>query len=183
MTDDQLYVLLASYEQKVSHHEDRALFAEAVRAAKASALRAAYFTLWLCCVTSLQRRLSDRAKHEPLVDPLLVELGSTAATQTPAIALLLEQAQKHDLLLDAGAAKLQRLDAMQQACRDAKAAAPPLADFVADAFAVVDSVLCRAGRLECGSGLEQALVLSRAITAVVDTLRQHLTASQAVKPS
>ncbi len=130
MTDDQLYVLLASYEQKVSHHEDRALFAEAVRAAKASALRAAYFTLWLCCVASLKRRLSDRAKHEPLIDPLLVELGSTAATQTPAIALLLEQAQKHDLLLGAGAAKLQRLDALQQTCRDAKAAAPPLADFV-----------------------------------------------------
>ena len=182
MTDDQLYVLLASYEQKVSHHEDRALFAEAVRAAKASALRAAYFTLWLCCVASLQRRLRDRAKQEPLVDPLLVELGSTAATQTPAIALL-EQAQQHNLLLDAGAAKLQRLDAMQQACSDTNEAAPPLADFVADAFAVVDSVLCRAGHLECGSGLEQALVLSRAITAVVDTLRQHLTAIQAVKPS
>lgn len=38
MTDDQLYLLLDSYEQKVPHNDDRALFAEAVRAAKASAL-------------------------------------------------------------------------------------------------------------------------------------------------
>jgi hypothetical protein len=69
---------------------------------------------------------------------------------------------------------------MQQTCSQASTVAPPLADFVADAFAVVDSILSPSGGLECGSGPEQALVLSRAITAVVATLKQHLATSQAV---
>ena len=45
MTEEQLSLLLDTYEQKVPH-DDRVLFAEAVRAAQASALRAAYFTFY-----------------------------------------------------------------------------------------------------------------------------------------
>ena len=47
MTEEQLYALLDSYEKRVSGNEDRELFAEAVRAAKAAEPRAPYFTLWL----------------------------------------------------------------------------------------------------------------------------------------
>ncbi|MBW4472704.1 MAG: hypothetical protein KME45_20360 [Stenomitos rutilans HA7619-LM2] len=183
MTEAQLYALLDSYEEKVSNDEDRKLFAEAVRAAKASAPRSAYLTLWICCVESLKRRFGELPKRDPIVNELLAEISAMEATQEPSIAVLVEKAQQYDLLLSAGAAKLKRIYSMQQLCRHASEASPSLADFVADSFAVVDSVLCRAGMLECSSTSEQTLVLSRDITSLVNTLRQQFTIMESVKSS
>ena len=47
MTEEQLSILLDSYKKRVSSNEDRKLFVEAVRVAKAAVPRAPYFTLWI----------------------------------------------------------------------------------------------------------------------------------------
>lgn len=180
MTEEQLHALLDSYEKRVPNSEDRKLFAEAIRAAKASAPRAAYFTLWICCVESLKRRFKELSKYNPCIDESLVQISSMEVTQAPGISVLIERAQQHDLILGAGAAKLERIYAMQQTCSRATEESPLLENFVADAFAVVNSVLSRSGTLECDSALEQALVLSRDINSLVDTLRQHLGVTEPV---
>ncbi|MBW4579633.1 MAG: hypothetical protein KME42_08685 [Tildeniella nuda ZEHNDER 1965/U140] len=64
MIEVQLYGLWAADEQKVSNNEDRKLFAEAARAAKDTAPRAAYYTLQLGCLASLKRRLEARLQYD-----------------------------------------------------------------------------------------------------------------------
>lgn len=180
MTKEQLHALLDSYEQRVSNSEDKKLFAEAVRAAKASALRAAYLTLWICCVESIKRRFQELSKHDPSVNELLIKISSVKATQEPIV--LMQAAQEFDLILGSGAVKLQRIYTMQQSCSCAGGESPPLEDFVADSFAVVNSVLCRSGTLKYGSAFEQALVLNRDMSSLVDTLRQQLIATESIQP-
>lgn len=175
MTEDQLYALLDSYEQRVSNREDRELFVEAVRAAKASAPRAAYFTLWICCVESLKRRFEDVLKQDYNLDGLLTEISAMELTYEPTV--LIEAARQHNLISEAGVAKLQRIHTIQQMCRCGSEESPQLKDFVADSFAVVDSVLCRSGLLECRSASEQVLILSRDLSFLVDNVRQQLLAS------
>ncbi len=175
MTKEQLYALLDSYEKRVSNSKDRELFVEAVTAAKASAPRAAYFTLWVCCVESLKRRFEDVLKQDCDLDGLPTEISAMELTHEPTI--LIEAARQHNLISESGIAKLQRIHTVQQMCCRVSEESPQLKDFVADSFAVVDSVLCSTGFLECSSASEQVLILSRDLSSLVDNLRQQLLAS------
>lgn len=96
-------------EKKIAKNEDRKLFAEAVRTAKASAPRAVYFTLWICWVESLKRRFGELLKCDSTVIKLPVETSAKEATLGPLIAVLVEKAQQYGLLLSAGTVKLERI--------------------------------------------------------------------------
>ena len=56
MIDEKLSNLLSAYISRVVNSDDKILFTEAIGAAKASALRAAHFVLWLSCIESLKRK-------------------------------------------------------------------------------------------------------------------------------
>lgn len=79
MTEEQLYTLLDSYKKRVSSNEDRKLFVEAVRVAKAAASRAPYFTLWISYAKSLKHRFKDLSKRDPISGKLPVEILSMEA--------------------------------------------------------------------------------------------------------
>lgn len=173
MTEEQLHQILDAYVAKVLNNYDKVLFAESVQAAKASALRAAYITLWLSCVESLRRKLQELAVHDANALQTMRELTSREAEERPIDEYLLGKARDYGILSAEVFGKLANIRAMQQIYKRPYEGKPRLEVFVADASIVVDQVLEQPTRLAASRVTEQFHRLSREINSFRFLLQQH----------
>lgn len=173
MTEEQFHQLLDSYVVKVVNSYDRILFIESVKAAKASALRAAYITLWLSCIESLRRKFQELAVHDPNAVKVMGELAAQEAQRRSIDEYLLGKAKEYGLISADVFAKLEHIGAMQRIYSRPYEDSLQLSAFVADASIVVDSILGQPTKLAASRVTEQFHRLSREINALSFMLQQH----------
>lgn len=173
MTEEQLHQLLDSYAVKVINSYDKILFIESVKAAKASALRAAYITLWLSCLESLRRKFQELAVHDADAVKIMGELATQEAQKRSIDEYLLNQAKEYGLISAEAFGKLERIGAMQRIYSRPYEDYLQLSAFVADASTVVDSILGQPTKLAASRVTEQFHRLSREINSLSFLLQQH----------
>lgn len=173
MTEEQLHQLLNSYVAKVINTYDKILFVESVKAAKASALRAAYITLWLSCIESLRRKFQELAVHDPQALKTMGELATQEAEKHPIDEYLLGKAKEHGLISTEVFGKLEHIYQMQRIYSRPYEDTLKLEAFVADASIVVDSILGKPTKLAVNRVTEQFHRLSRELNSLSFMLKQH----------
>lgn len=92
---------LSGYAEKILDEEDRILFKDAVAAANAGALRAAYIMIWLSCAESLKRRFHEAHKRDGEAGKYLGEIEKLEREHKAIDKLLLEKAKEYGFISDA----------------------------------------------------------------------------------
>lgn len=182
MIDEQLSKLLDSYTIRVLNSDDRVLFAEAIAAAKASAIRAAHFALWLSCIESLKRKFRELAARDSSAGRILGEIALLDEEKRYIDSYVLEQARAFGLISAIELAKLVHIHAMDAIYRCPYEKKPTIEEFIADASVVVDSVLCRPTRLQASSISEKAHLLTQEVQSLSRALEKHLKEQKQVAP-
>lgn len=92
---------ISSYLTKIHDDEDRPLFEEAVKAAEAGILRAAFIMIWLSCAESLKRRFKEAAKRDGKAGKVVGEILKKEKEHKAIDKFLIEQALEYGFLDDA----------------------------------------------------------------------------------
>lgn len=92
---------LSCYAEKIIDAEDRPLFEDAVAAANAGALRAAYIMIWLSCAESLKRRFHEAHKRDREAGKYLGEIEKLEEEHKAIDKPLLEKAKEYGFISDA----------------------------------------------------------------------------------
>lgn len=91
---------LSCYAEKIIDAEDRPLFEDAVAAANAGALRAAYIMIWLSCAESLKRRFREAYKRDGEAGKYLGEIEKLEKEHKAIDKPLLEKAKGYGFISD-----------------------------------------------------------------------------------
>lgn len=178
MIAEELYKVLDGYVEKVVNARDQVLFAEAVQAAKASALRAAYITLWLSCVESFKRRFLELAVSDFAAADVVRHFEELEAKRLPVDEYLLEQAKRRGLVLAKDYGKLEQISALQRVFSRPYERQPKLNEFVVDAGAIVEIILGQPTKIEASHIFDQIHLLAKEVDSLTTTLKQRSSVQQ-----
>lgn len=174
MADEKTFDLLDSYIEQVTNPRDKVLFTEAIQAAKASALRAAYIILWLSCIESWKRKFQERAASDLGAAKVVEKFEALEASKLPTNEYLLEQAKQFGLLLTKDYANLEHICILQRAYSRPYEKQPKLEAFAADASTVLDAVLGQPTGIQASRLTEQIHLLSQEVNSLSTSLRQRM---------
>lgn len=100
---------LEPYAERILSPEDRPLFDEAVSAAKAGALRAAYVMIWLACAESLKRRFREAQTWDSEAGKILGKIDALERDHKAVDSLLLDRAEGYGFISDSQKIKLKHI--------------------------------------------------------------------------
>ena len=143
---------LSEYEKKIAASEDRPLFDEAVAAANAGALRAAYVMIWLACAESLKRRFREAKPRDNSAGKVVGEIVKLESQQKSVDKFLLDKAREYGFLSDTGHTMLEQVYEMRCIYGHPYEAAPSREKVLDAAATVVDQVLSQPVKLREGYG-------------------------------
>ena len=93
---------LSKYAEDILTGEDRPLFDEAVRVARAGALRSAYLMVWLACAESLKRRFNEAKTRDDVAGRIAGEIEKREVDRRSVDKYLLDEAQSYGFISDSG---------------------------------------------------------------------------------
>jgi len=175
MANAHISNLLDSYIEQVANPRDKVLFTEAIQAAEASALRAAYMMLWLACVESWKWKLQELATRNLEAAKVIEEIENLEFKKQPTHEYLLKQANKFGLLMSKHYSKLEHIYILQRAYSRPYEKHPKMEEFITDASTVIDGVLGRPPEVQASHLLEKIHILSHEINALTTSLKQQKT--------
>lgn len=97
---------LAKYKRKILAKEDKLLFTEVEKCAKAGALRAAYILTWIACAESFKRRFKEAAKRDGNAGSVVGQIKTLESQQKSVDKYILDEAEKYGFIDAATKAKL-----------------------------------------------------------------------------
>jgi len=139
-----------SLAQRVVNDQDRVLFQEAVRAACASALRAAYITLWLACAESLKRKFKEASQFDDTATKIVAEISDKESKQQAVDAYILTKAKEYGFVSEAEFNQLESIYKQRCIYGHPYEQAPLAEQIIAAARTVVEFVLNQPTKLRHG---------------------------------
>lgn len=99
-------ITLAKYKKKILAEEDKLLFTEVEKCAKAGAYRAAYILTWIACAESFKRRFREAAKRDANAGPIVGHIKTMESQEKSVDAYLLTEAENYGFIDAAARVKL-----------------------------------------------------------------------------
>lgn len=143
---------LRLYAERVLSPEDRPLFDEAVEAASAGALRAAYVMIWLSCAESLKRRFNEAKRRDNTAGKIVGEMNRMEAQQKAVDRFLLDRAREYGILSATGHTLLKQVYEMRCIYGHPYEEAPSPEKVMDGAATVIEQVLSQPVKLREGYG-------------------------------
>ena len=147
-----LNVDLREYAKKIPAPEDRPLFDEAVKAAMAGALRAAYVMIWLSCAESLKRRFREAQTRDHIAGKIVGEIENLEGQQRAVDRFLLDKARNYGFLSDTGHTLLEQVYEMRCIYGHPYEEAPSQEKVIDAAATTIELVLSQPVKLREGYG-------------------------------
>lgn len=147
-----LNVDLRQYANKIPASEDRPLFDEAVAAAMAGALRAAYVMIWLSCAESLKRRFREAKTRDNAAGKIVGEIDKLESQHKSVDKFLLDEAREYGFLADTDHTLLEQVYELRCIYGHPYVAAPSREKVIDAAATVIDLVLSQPVKLREGYG-------------------------------
>ena len=145
---------LSEYAERILAEEDRPLFCEAVVAAQAGGLRAAYIVIWLACAESLKRRFKEASTRDHTAIKVVGAIEKSEKDHRAIDKYLLEQALKYGFISDSAHNVLSHIYEMRCLFAHPYQQAPSKEKLVGAASEVVDLVLSNPVKLREGFGAQ-----------------------------
>ena len=105
--------LYDEYLDQILVNEDRILFEEAVRCARAGCLRAAYIVTWITVAEALKRRFKEAAIRDHAAGKIVGEVESRESSHQAVDKLLIEKAKQYGMLLGSEHTRLEHVYEMR----------------------------------------------------------------------
>jgi len=163
-----------SYAEAIPDAEDRVLFAEAVKAAKAGVLRGAYVLVWLSCAESLKRRFRAVRSRDATAKRVAGEIERMEVAHKAIDMFVLNKSKEFGFVDDAGFARLKHIYEMRCLYGHPYERQPREEDLISAAAAVTELVLSQPVRLRHGYLTEQVRLLTQE-RAFLDDVRASVT--------
>lgn len=145
---------LSSYTDRILTNADRPLFEDAVKAAKANALRAAYVMIWLSCAESLKRRFREAQKRDGEAGKIVGQIEQMEKDQKSSDKFILKKAHEYGFLSNSDHTVLNHVYEMRCIYGHPYEEAPSVEQVSHAAAAVVECVLSRPVKLRHGFGTQ-----------------------------
>lgn len=143
-------VNLAKYKKRILAKEDKLLFTEVEKCAKAGAYRAAYILTWIACAESFKRRFREASKRDGLVGPIVGHIKTMEGQKKSVDGYLLTEAEKYGFIDAAVKAKLDNVYTFRCMYAHPYEDAPKQEELLNAVCIVVDHVLSQPVRLKEG---------------------------------
>ncbi|RMH17673.1 MAG: hypothetical protein D6698_08045 [Gammaproteobacteria bacterium] len=143
---------LSNYSAAILYSEDRPLFDDAVAAAKAGALRAAYVMIWLACAESLKRRFREAQKRDSAAGSIVGDIETKEREHRSVDKFVLDKAHEYGFLSDPGHTILNHVYEMRCLYGHPYEEAPSQEQVSHAAAVVVEHVLSKPVKLRHGFG-------------------------------
>ena len=143
---------LDPYADRILAKADKPLFREAVVAARANALRAAYIMIWLAGAESLKRRFRDAGQRDSTAAKLDGEISSKESAHKSVDKFVLDKAKEYGFLSDSAHTELSHVYEMRCLYGHPYEEAPSQEQVSHAAAAVVRHVLSKTVRLRHSYG-------------------------------
>ena len=138
------------YLRRISVNEDRVLFEEAVRCARAGCLRAAYIVTWITVAEALKRRFKEAAIRDHTAGKIVGEVESREWSHQAIDKVLLEKAKQYGMLLGSEHTRLEHIYEMRCVFGHPYEESPLLPTLHSAMSDVVEIVLSRPTKLRQG---------------------------------
>ena len=162
-------------------NDDHPLFDEAVQAAAAGALRAAYIMIWLACAESLKRRFREAKRRDNNAGKIVGEIEKREEQHEAVDLVLLIKAHEYGFVSDSASTSLRQIYEMRCIYGHPYEEAPSPEKVIDAVATVVNLVLCKPVKLRHGFGkhlleslLEDRNYLDDQESAVADFARKIL---------
>ena len=143
---------LSIYAQGILAEQDQPLFDEAVNAAAAGALRAAYMMMWLACAESLKRRFREAQLRDHTAGKIVGEIEDREKDYRAVDKFLLDKAREYGFVSLSGHTVLEQVYEMRCIYVHPYEEAPSPEKVVDAAATVVEQVLSKPVKLREGFG-------------------------------
>jgi hypothetical protein len=143
---------IGNYAEKINAEEDHQLFDEAVKAAKAGALRAAYVMIWLSCAESLKRRFREASKRDNTAGKIVGEIETIEKGYKAVDKFVLEKAKEYGFIAEYEYTLLNQIYEKRCLYGHPYEQAPIPEQVTEAAATVVEYVLCKPVKLKHGFG-------------------------------
>ena len=145
-------VNLSNYAEKILSNEDLPLFDDAVEAAKAGVLRAAYLLIWLACAESLKRRFREASMRDRAASRIVRSVEEKERDHKAVDKLVLDKAKEYGFLSDSSHTVLNHIYVMRCLYGHPYEESPTMEQVSHAASAVVEHVLSQPVKLRHGFG-------------------------------
>jgi hypothetical protein len=146
---------LEPYAAEILSLEDRPLFEEAVSAARAGALRAAYVMIWLSCAESLKRRFGEARAWDSEAGKIFGQINALEEDHKAVDNLILDRAESYGFVSDSQKVRLKHIYELRCLYAHPYREAPSKESLVDAAQTVVTLVLSRPVTLRHGYAQRQ----------------------------
>jgi hypothetical protein len=130
--------------------QDKLLFEEASRSARAGALRAAYIMVWISCAESLKRKFKELAPRDGIAKQISGECERRESAHQSVDHFLLEKGRDYGLMTAAEFTKLEQVYVCRSIYGHPYELGPSEANLISAATDIVDLVLAKATKLRHG---------------------------------
>ena len=145
-------VEISAYAEDILADEDRPLFNEAVAAANAGALRAAYVMIWLACAESLKRRFREAQTRDHNAGTIVSKIDDMEEQEKAVDHFMLDEALKYGFVSASEHVILNQIYEMRCIYAHPYEQAPSKEKLIDAASDVVSIVLSRPVKLKHGFG-------------------------------
>jgi hypothetical protein len=134
---------LSSYAEKILTPADKTLFDEAVRAAGADAVRAAYILIWITAAESLKRKFNEAAQRDENAAKVIQKIENLEAQHSSVDIKLLKEAKDYGFIDDSAHQKLKYIYDMRSIYAHPYESAPSEEELLSAVDVVVQTVLSK----------------------------------------
>ena len=141
---------LSIYAEKILSTEDLPLFNDAVQAAEAGVLRAAYLMIWLACAESLKRRFREAQTRDNVAGEIVGSIEEKEQDHKAVDKFVLDKAREYGFLSDSSYTVLYHIYEMRCLYGHPYEESPTSEQILHAASAVVENVLSKPVKLKHG---------------------------------
>jgi len=163
-----------TYMGRIQSEEDKILFEEAIRCARAGALRAAYILTWLSAAESLKRRFGSLASQDHVAGKIIKDVETKESNHRAVDTFLLQKAQEYGLISGSEFSRLEHVYSMRCLFGHPYEQKPTQEALHAAMVDAVDIVLSRPTKLRHGF-IESQIALLTENSAFLDDLQEAAT--------